>query len=132
MIPKHSRIEGQTIQWPIKYKNWYQNIAVIIFCALLTIVLSVPLYTMFWHHFLCLIDHCIVCPSIHYVLASYFVLYWPLYCLSLYTAMIWYHVLCFIGHCIVCPSIRLCFGIIFWLYWPLYYLSKKWYQNIAV
>ena len=39
----------------------------IIFCALLAIVLSIPLYG--------------------YVLVSSFVLYWPLYCLSLYTAM---------------------------------------------
>jgi hypothetical protein len=41
--------------------------------ALLAIVLSVPLYG--------------------FVLVSFFVLYWPLYCLSLYTAMFWYHFL---------------------------------------
>jgi hypothetical protein len=64
---------------------------VLFFCALLAIVLSIPLYG--------------------YALVSFFVLYWPLYCLSLYTAMFWHHLLCFIDHCIVCPFIRLCFGI---------------------
>ena len=58
---------------------------------------------MFWHHILCFIDHCIVCPSIRLCFGIIFcalfaiVLSVPLY------AMFWYHCLCFIGHCIVCP-----------------------------
>ena len=79
---------------------------------------------MLWYHFLCFIDHCIVCPSIQlcvdiiccalltivlsvplygYDLVSCVVLYWPLYCLSLYTAMFWYHLLALLAIVISVP-----------------------------
>jgi hypothetical protein len=48
---------------------------------------------MFWYHFLALLAIVLSVPLYGYVLVSFVVLYWPLYCLSLYTAMFWYHVL---------------------------------------
>jgi hypothetical protein len=48
---------------------------------------------MFWYHFLTLLAIVLSVPLYGYVLVSFVVLYWPLYCLSLYTAMFWYHVL---------------------------------------
>jgi hypothetical protein len=77
MIPKHSRIEGQTIQWPIKHKKWYQNIAV------------KRADSGLWVHRpflkgLC----CLIFGFWCRVLWIIFVLCWPLYCLSLYTTML--------------------------------------------
>jgi hypothetical protein len=64
---------------------WYH------FLALLTIVLSVPLYGYVLVLFFCaLLTIVLSVPLYGYVLVSLFVL---------------------IGHCIVCLSIRLCFGI---------------------
>ena len=81
----------------------------------------------------CCIGHCVVCPSVLFVLAIVlsvllFFLYWLLCCLSFCSFCIG-HCVCLlfcsfcIGHCVVCPSFRFILAIVlpvlFFLYWPL-------------
>jgi hypothetical protein len=60
------------------------------FCVLYLPLYYLSLYTaMFWYHFCALLAILLSVPLYGYVLASFCVLYLPLYYLSLYTAMFW-------------------------------------------